>query len=78
MNTPTTATAGDDTPAVRPTDGICSYWIGPELRYCRATEGVRYFAPGHRCGIHTAAALKGQPEIPAGLGWPIHSSEAQA
>jgi hypothetical protein len=63
--------------SVRPTDGSCSHWIGAELRYCRAAEDVRYFAVGHRCSSHTPAALAGQPEIPAGLGWPI-CQEAQA
>ena len=34
----------------------CRWWIGH--RYCGITEGVRRYAPGHRCPAHTPAALK--------------------
>lgn len=53
----------------RPTDDSCSHWIGAERRYCRETADVRYYARGHRCSVHTPAALKGQPEPPERPGW---------
>ncbi len=74
----TTTAIAAPPPDERPTDGSCSHWVGAELRYCRATDGVRFFVPGHRCPAHTPNALKGLPEVPAGPGWPIHRQEAQA
>jgi hypothetical protein len=56
----------------RPTDGSCSHWVGAELRYCREAQGVRYFQVGHRCAVHTPAALAGLPELVAGPGIPAY------
>lgn len=66
------APAAPDTAAQeRPTDGSCSHWSG--ARYCRQTEGVRYFLPGHRCPVHTPNALRGMPEPPSGPGIPTYN-----
>lgn len=61
----------------RPTNGSCTHWVGAELRYCRATGGVRYFQVGHRCGARTPAALAGQPEPVAGPGIPAYRTGAE-
>ncbi|MFG3154258.1 hypothetical protein ACGF7W_19690 [Streptomyces sp. NPDC048219] len=36
----------------------------------------RPYLVGWRCARHTPAAEKGQPEAPAGPGWPIHRAPA--
>ncbi|MCQ4043845.1 hypothetical protein ACFOSC_26650 [Streptantibioticus rubrisoli] len=51
----------------------CGHWDGPERRYCGATDGVRRYVIGHRCPLHTPAALQGKPEPPEGPGWPAHA-----
>lgn len=56
----------------------CGHWIGSESRYCRATDGVRRYIPGHRCPVHTPNALRGLPETPPGPGWPVHRQGVQA
>ncbi|NUL03572.1 hypothetical protein HRW07_10060 [Streptomyces lunaelactis] len=48
----------------------CRHWIGAESRYCRSGDGVRHYLPGHRCKLHTPAALQGKPEPQPGPGWP--------
>lgn len=43
-------------PDTRPAAGACSHWVGAELRYCRATEGVRRYVQGYRCPPHVPGA----------------------
>lgn len=61
----------------RPAPGVCSHWIGPEGRYCLNTVGARYYITGHRCPLHTPAALQGKPETPPGPGWPNRRGAAE-
>lgn len=61
---------------LRPTDGSCTRWLGDH--YCRATDGVRYYAQGHRCAAHSPWALAGQPEPVPGPGIPAYQGEAKA
>lgn len=67
MSESTTAVAGDNSGRPAPD---CGHWIGAELRYCRSIDGLRYYIPGHRCRLHTPAALMGIPEPEPGPGWP--------
>lgn len=39
----------------------CDHWIGAQRRYCRI-PGARRYLIGHRCPLHTPAALAGRPE----------------
>lgn len=57
----------------RPTDGSCSRPVDGD--YCRETENVRYFREGHRCPIHTYAALNGLPECQPGPGIPAYRTK---
>lgn len=54
----------------------CGHWIGVENRRCRSGDNIRPYISGHRCPIHTPAAITGQPEPEPGPGWPIHHQEA--
>ena len=64
-------TAGDQPPP-RP---ACTFWIGPERRYCAATDSTRRYVNGYRCPLHTPRALQGLPELPPPPGWPIHRKQ---
>lgn len=53
----------------------CGHWIGTERRHCRAADSIRLYVIGHRCPLHTPAALRGKPEPQPGPGWPIFRQE---
>lgn len=48
-------------------DRPCGHWNGADSTRCGATP-TRHYLPGHRCPVHTPAALAGQPEPPEGAG----------
>ncbi|MET9876544.1 hypothetical protein ABZZ36_18245 [Actinacidiphila glaucinigra] len=54
----------------------CGHWIGDERRHCGAVDGVRRYLNGHRCPLHTPAALMGIPEPQPGPGIPAYRTEA--
>lgn len=58
--------------ATRPTDGSCSHWVGAELRYCRATGGVRRYQQGWLCGDHDPRTLAGMAPLPDSPGVPAY------
>ena len=57
-------------------DSWCSHWLGKDLGKkdgrCGETKGIRYFATGWKCPIHTPNALRGEPEYPPGPGIPAY------
>jgi hypothetical protein len=42
----------------------CGHWHGDRCRWCHSEIGVRSYASGHRCPLHTPAAVAGRPEPP--------------
>lgn len=55
----------------------CRHWVGAEQRHCKEADSVRQYVIGHRCPLHTPAALQGKPEPEPGPGWPIFRKEPQ-
>lgn len=56
----------------------CGHWDGAERRYCRSIKDVHHHLIGHRCPIHTPAAMAGRPEPQPDPGWPTEHRAAQA
>ncbi|MEU6340209.1 hypothetical protein ABZ883_04570 [Streptomyces sp. NPDC046977] len=54
-------------------DAACGHWVGTAGEFCAEAQGVRLYVIGRRCPLHTPAALRGRPEVPAGPGWPAHA-----
>ncbi|MBL1100108.1 hypothetical protein [Streptomyces coffeae] len=48
----------------------CRHWDGSARRYCRAVRDVHRYVIGHRCPLHTPAAMAGRLEPQPGPGLP--------
>jgi hypothetical protein len=44
-------------------DRSCGHWNGADSTHCGAVP-TRHYLIGHRCLLHTPAAIAGQPEPP--------------